>query len=75
MKYCIYISLYNSDNVTLNRRNVYGQQFSGNYEHCIMLKAQNTCRVLLNKIFIDDIVFISEIKENVNEIIKELRHI
>ena len=38
-----------------------------------MLKLQNTNKIFLIKIFIDDIVFISESKETANEIIKNLK--
>ena len=41
--------------------------------HFIMLKVPNTCKVLLIKRFIDDIVFILENKDISREIIKSLK--
>ena len=38
-----------------------------------MFKVQNTNKIFLTKISIDDIVFISESKETANEIIKNLK--
>ena len=41
--------------------------------HCIILKVQNTCKVLVTKRFIDNIVLISESKKIANENIKDLK--
>ena len=43
--------------------------------HYFMLKVQNTSKVILNKKFINDIVFISVSKEIANEIINNLKDI